>query len=157
MLAADAFSRTVTGGWGTADVGGAWVPTTPASFSVSNGAGNLSMTAGSGPSVYLNGVSARDVDLVSALRYDKAATATIYTSMVARRIGTSDYRAKLRCGSSSTILDLVRTVSGVETVLASQTVPGFVMTPGQRDQPPVAGGRLGHHDSARQGLADRPE
>jgi hypothetical protein len=87
------------------------------------------MSAGSGPSVYLNGVSARDVDLVTALRFDKAATATIYTSMVARRIGTSDYRAKLRCASGSTVLDLARTVNGVETVLASQAVPGFVMNP----------------------------
>ena len=87
------------------------------------------MAAGSGPSAYLNGVSARDVDLVGALRFDKAATATIYTSMVARRIGTSDYRVKIRPGVSSTSLDLVRTISGAETVLASQVVPGFVMTP----------------------------
>ncbi len=38
------------------------------SFSVSGGAGNLSMAAGSGPSAYLNGVSAQDVDLTTALR-----------------------------------------------------------------------------------------
>ena len=63
------------------------------------------------------------------LRYDKAATTTIYTSMVARRIGTSDYRVKIRPGVSSTSLDLVRTISGAETVLASQVVPGFVMSP----------------------------
>jgi hypothetical protein len=129
LLASDAFNRTVAGGWGSADLGGTWVPTSPANFSVSGGSGNLSMSAGSGPSVYLNGVSARDVDLVTALRFDKAATATIYSSMVARRIGTSDYRAKLRCASGSTVLDLARTVNGVETVLASQAMPGFVMNP----------------------------
>ena len=87
------------------------------------------MAAGSGPSAYLNGVSARDVDLLGTVRYDKAATTTIYTSMVARRIGTSDYRVKIRPGVSSTSLDLVRTISGAETVLASQVVPGFVMSP----------------------------
>ena len=125
VLAADAFSRTVgAGGWGTADVGGAWTHTSAASFSVSGGAGNLSMAAGSGPSAYLTGVSAQDVDLTASLRFDKAATATIYTSMVARRIGTSDYRVKVRSASTSTSLDLVRTVNGAETVLASQVVPG---------------------------------
>ncbi|MFZ1286681.1 MAG: PKD domain-containing protein, partial [Candidatus Phosphoribacter sp.] len=130
VLASDAFNRTVaTGGWGSADVGGAWTHTVAGSFSVSGGAGNLSMAAGSGPSAYLNGVAARDVDLVSATRYDKAATATIYTSMVARRIGTSDYRVKIRCSATFTSLDLVRTINGTETVLASQVVPGFVMTP----------------------------
>ncbi|WP_377639250.1 LamG-like jellyroll fold domain-containing protein [Oryzobacter terrae] len=129
VLASDAFSRTVgAGGWGSADVGGAWTHTSAGSFSVSGGVGNLSMAAGSGPSAYLNGVSAQDVDLLAAVRFDKPATTTIYTSMVARRIGTSDYRVKIRPGVSSTSLDLVRTISGAETVLASQVVPGFVMT-----------------------------
>lgn len=129
LIASDAFERSVSGGWGTADTGGAWTHTSAGSFSVSGGTGNLSMAAGSGPSAYLNGVSAQDVDLLSALRYDKPATATIYSSMVARRIGTSDYRVKVRSASGSTSLDLVRTVSGTETVLASTVVPGFVMTP----------------------------
>ncbi len=129
VLASDAFSRTASSGWGTADVGGAWTHTTASAFSVGGGAGNLSMAAGSGPSAYLTGVSARDVDLLATLRFDKPATTTIYTSMVARRIGTSDYRVKIRPGPSATSLDLVRTISGAETVLASQVVPGFVMAP----------------------------
>jgi PKD repeat protein len=129
VLASDAFGRTASGGWGTADVGGAWTHTSAGAFSVGGGAGNLAMAAGSGPSAYLAGVSARDVELLGTLRFDKPATTTIYTSMVARRIGTSDYRVKIRPGPSSTSLDLVRTTSGAETVLASQVVPGFVMTP----------------------------
>lgn len=131
VLASDAFSRTLASGWGSADVGGAWTLTSPGAFSVANGAGNLSMAAGSGPSAYLNGLSARDVDLLAALRFDKAATATIYTSTVARRIGTSDYRVKVRLTATQTILDLARTVNGTETVLASQVVPGLVMNPTQ--------------------------
>ena len=86
------------------------------------------MAAGAGRSAYLNGVSAADVDLVSKLNYDKSATSTIYTSMVARRVGTSDYRLKVRSSASQTHLDLVRTVSGTETVLATQVVTGFVMS-----------------------------
>ena len=97
VLAEDAFARTVApGGWGSADVGGPWTLTSAGAFSVSDGAGNLSMAAGSGPSAYLTGVSALDVDLTSEISYDKPSTSTIYTSMVARRIGTSDYRLKVR-------------------------------------------------------------
>ncbi len=127
-LATDAFNRNVTTGWGSADVGGPWTVTVSDSLSVHGGAGNMRMAAGSGPSAYLNGVSAADVDMVSKLNYDKPATATIYTSMVARRVGTSDYRLKLRSTASQTNLELVRTVNGSETVLATQVVPGFVMS-----------------------------
>jgi PKD repeat protein len=129
VLASDAFNRNVASGWGSADVGGSWTAS-GAGSSVSGGAGNLQMAARSGPSAYLNAVSATNVDLVTALRYDKAATGTIYSSMVARRIGTSDYRVKVRSTSTQTSLDLVRTVSGTETMLASQVVPGLVMAAG---------------------------
>jgi PKD repeat protein len=128
-LASDAFDRTVTGGWGSADVGGAWTTTSTTAFSVANGAGNLAMASGSGASAYLSAVAGRDVDLVTVLRYDKAATGTISTSVVARRVGTSDYRVKVSATASSTSLSLVRTVSGAETVLASQVVPGLVISP----------------------------
>ena len=128
-LASDTFDRTVTGGWGSADVGGAWSTTSVSAFSVANGAGNVVMAAGSGGSAYLTAVSGRSVDLVTVLRYDKAATGTISTSVVARRAGTSDYRVKVSATASSTKLALVRTVSGASTVLASQVVPGLVIRP----------------------------
>jgi hypothetical protein len=43
---------------------------------------------------------------------------------VTRRIGTSDYRLKVRVTSTATTASLVRTVNGTETVLASQDLTG---------------------------------
>jgi PKD repeat protein len=81
-IANDTFDRTVTDAWGTANSGGAWTTTTSATnFRVVGGAGKLRMAAGSGPSAYLNSVSARDVDLTSSFTYDKAGTGGgVYTS-----------------------------------------------------------------------------
>ena len=104
----------------------------PSAFSVSGGAGNLSMAAGSGPSAYLNGVSARDVDLMarcaSTRRRRRRSTPRWSPAGSGRR--TTGSRSGPGCPSTS--LDLVRTISGAETVLASQVVPGFVMSPRTR-------------------------
>ena len=41
-MAADAFNRSVTNGWGTADTGGAWtVGSTASNYGVSGGAGTM--------------------------------------------------------------------------------------------------------------------
>jgi hypothetical protein len=131
-LAVDSFNnRTVSNGWGSAETGGAWTLATASSnFSVGSGVGRMTMAAGSGPSAYLNSVSGRDVDLTTRLSYDKAGSGGgIYTSMVVRRSGTSDYRAKVRVTATGTTFSLVRTVSGAETTLASQDL-GLVVAAG---------------------------
>ena len=132
-LAADAFNRTVVDGWGSADTGGAWALTTAAgNFAVTGGAGTMRMAAGSGPSAYLSGVSARDSETLVSFGYDKPASGGgIFTSFVARRIGTSDYRVKLQLTATGTSLTLTRTVNGAETSLGAQAVPGLVYAPGQ--------------------------
>ena len=83
--------------WGTADTGGAWtVGATGSNYGVSGGAGTMKTAVSSGPSAYLNGVSARDVDLTTSFGYDKPGTGGgVYTSLIACRSGTSDYRAKV--------------------------------------------------------------
>ena len=130
LVAADAFDRTVAGGWGSADTGGAWTTTTAAgNFAVGGGVGTLQMAAGSGPSAYLQQVSAQNVDLTTTLGFDKTPTGGgVYTSAVVRRIGTSDYRVKLRATATSTTLQLVRTMSGTETVLASKDLAGVLLS-----------------------------
>lgn len=130
IVATDQFDRTVSNGWGSADTGGAWTTTTAASnFAVGGGVGTLQMATGSGPSAYLQSVSARDVDLVTTLGYDKSLTGGgTYTSAIVRRIGTSDYRARIRATATGTIFDLVRTVDGTSTVVATQTLAGVVIT-----------------------------
>ena len=135
VLAADVFNRDVTNGWGSADTGGAWtLATASTNFSVvsaSGGVGRMQMATSSGPSAYLNSVSGRDVDLTTSFSYDKPGTGGgIYTSAVVRRIGTSDYRVKVRVTATGTTLYLARTVSGAETILTTQTVSGLVVAAG---------------------------
>ena len=131
-VASDAFNRTVTNGWGTADVGGSWTLSgTSSNFAVAGGAGTIRMAAAAGPAAYLNSASARDVDLTSSFGYDKAGTGGgIYTSLIARKTGTSDYRVKVVATATATTLYLTRTVNGTETVLSSQAVSGMVYAPG---------------------------
>ena len=132
VLATDAFNRTISNGWGTADTGGAWTLTTAAgNFAVGGGVGTVNLATSSGPTAFLSSVSGRDVDLRTTFGYDKAGTGGgIYSAGVVRRIGTSDYRAKVRVTATGTTLFLVRTVNGTETTLATQNVPGLVYAPG---------------------------
>ena len=123
----DEFGRTVASGWGNADVGGPWTAAA-STFSVSNGAGRVSMaSAGAGPSAFLNSVSQRDVSATMDVALDKVPTGGgTYTSLIVRRIGTSDYRLKLRNTATATTLQLTRMVSGTETALTTYDVPGLV-------------------------------
>ena len=126
LYAADSFARTISGGWGTADVGGAWSSASPASLSVGGGMGNITMAPpGSGPSVFLTGVSSTNTDLTIAVRTDKPATGGgIYVSVTGRRVpGAGDYRAKLRLQSNAQVsIQLVRVAAnGTETALSPLT------------------------------------
>ena len=81
---------------------------------------------GGSASAYLNTVSATDVDAIVDVGYDKVSTGGgFYTSLIVRRIGTSDYRVKVRVIPTGTQVYLARTVGGVETVLSSANVPGI--------------------------------
>ena len=132
VIATDTFERTVVDGWGQADTGGTWTLTTAASnFAVAGGMGTMKLAASSGPSAYLASTSARDVDLRTTLGFDKAATGGgVYTAAVVRRIGTSDYRLKVRVTGTDTTAYLARTVGGVETVLTTASLPGVVVAGG---------------------------
>jgi hypothetical protein len=137
LFASDAFGRTVSSGWGSADVGGAWtvggVPA--ASFSVSAGTGAVQMAAaGAQPSAYLNSVSVGDSDSSVDFTLDKAqsATSNLYAYLVARHTGTSQYRLRLKqVGTGGIQLSLTKVAAGTETVLTTATIAGLAFTPGQ--------------------------
>lgn len=135
LNAADSFTRTVSGGWGAADVGGAWSSVSPGLLSVSGGTGNMSMaTPGSGPSVFLTGASSSNTDLTIIARTDKPATGGgIYLSLAVRQVpGAGDYRAKLRFQSNGQVaVQLVRVATtGTETALSPLTaVAGLAYDP----------------------------
>ena len=134
-LANDAFAREVTGGWGSADLGGAWTRTGSATnFSVADGRGRIRMgAAGSGPAMSLSGAPSTDTDMRVKLGADKAATGGgIYLTAVPRQLADgSGYFADVRLLSTgAATLTLGRNVSGTETGLATASLPGLTVAPG---------------------------
>ena len=134
-LANDSFSRTVTGGLGTADVGGAWtVSGNAANYSVNGSQALLNATAaGSLRTAYLNAVQQSDVDLSATVALSQAATGGgTYVSLVGRNTAGGDYRLRLRfLPDGSVTVYISRFVSGAETVLVTQSALVTGYTPGE--------------------------
>ncbi|MEJ5866630.1 PKD domain-containing protein [Pseudokineococcus sp. 5B2Z-1] len=134
LLARDAFERTATGTFGTADVGGAWTTQgAGGSSSVSGGAAVVSAAAGRSSTDRLPEVQAGDVDLVVISTLEAAPTGGgTYLASVVRSNAAGDYRARVRAQADGTYaLSLTRTVGGVETALTSAVaVPGARATAG---------------------------
>ena len=134
-LAADSFGRTVSGGWGSADVGGAWTVAGGASaFSVDGARGLVRLGAGSGPAAYLNAVASTDTDLRMTLSTDRSvAVGTLYASLIGRRVvGSGEYRVKVMVAPSGSVNLMLRrtTGSGAEAYVGpGVTVPGVVFGP----------------------------
>lgn len=133
-FARDAFGRTVTSGLGTADTGGAWtVSGPPTAFSVGGGVGRLVLAApAAGGAAVLPG-SSTATDVRVQVASDKLVTGgSWFVAATARRVGTWEYRAKLRVLSNGAAqLFLVRTANGAETTLATFSVPGLTIAAGE--------------------------
>lgn len=128
-IAMDAFERTVTSGLGTADTGGPWSLSGGSGvFSVSGGKARLRLAAGSGPSAYLNAVSAPAVDVTVTCGPSVAPVGgPAYFALIARRSSTSDYRLKVkRPPSGGATASLVRSIGGAETTLATAALPSGI-------------------------------
>ncbi len=134
-VAANSFSRSVTSGWGAADIGGSWRTSAFASTaSVANGAGlfRLDGPRSSASEVLPNAV-ARDVDIRVRVRVSvRAAGAPCFVFLVARTDGTNEYRPKLLFQTSGTLaLHAGAVVSGQELPLASpHVISGLTYAPG---------------------------
>jgi PKD repeat protein len=132
--AADAFERTSTGSFGQADIGGAWfnTGTVAANYFTSDGTGQHRMaSAGAELRSYLSSVSAQDVLATVDVAWDKAPDAGgQYASLVVRRNGTSDYRARVRAMGTRTTLTVMRRVNGGYTSLGMVSLPDVVFQPG---------------------------
>ena len=126
VYASDTFSRVVGTGWASADVGGPWTTAgSAAAFAVNGGSGSINMTAGSGPSIFLNAVTASKTDVLVTATTDKAPTGGgIYLSVIGRRVvNVGDYRAKVHLLSTGKVaLALLRvSPTGAETVVRAET------------------------------------
>ncbi|WP_159084880.1 PKD domain-containing protein [Planctomonas deserti] len=97
-VAADAFGRTVDGGLGSADTGGAWTAGTPsADYRVSDGAAHLATPPGSTRDAVLAGVSTGDSDASVTVALAQPVTGGgVYASLVARRTEAGEYLGRLK-------------------------------------------------------------
>ena len=128
-IAADTFDRTASGAWGTATVGGAWTLAGGASnFSVADGQGRMSLAAGTTRSAYLSGVSATSANVVAKIGLPAVPTgSSVYTSVLARRVGAEDYRARAVITQTGTVqLQIQRTA----TTLVATAVSGLTVSNG---------------------------
>ncbi|MGY3317957.1 PKD repeat protein [Arthrobacter sp. TE12232] len=132
VVAADAFGRTVTGGFGTADTGGAWtVSGGSTSFAVNNGSGAVTLgAAGASRSGFLNSVSTAAFDGTVTVSADKIADGGgMFASLLGRRANNNDYRAKVKVGSNGAVsLYLTRVINNAETTVAGPlAIAGLTM------------------------------
>ncbi|MCW2522294.1 MAG: Conserved secreted protein of unknown function, putative domain, partial [Frankiales bacterium] len=126
VFASDSFNRTVTGGLGTADIGGAWTSaSTVAAQSVTPGAAKLAMTAGITTTGILTATSQANAVVTSTISFDKIATGGgIYFSLAGRRVNsTEEYRAEVHQLSSGAVTIYITKLDGSSTeVTLSSTV-----------------------------------
>ncbi|QNG37268.1 PKD domain-containing protein [Geodermatophilaceae bacterium NBWT11] len=131
VLASDAFGRTVTGGLGQADTGGAWVASYGAArLSVTPGVAQLALTSPTNQTgAYLAGVSSTAVDLRTSVALSGPVTGGGTTVYVAgRRVGLNqEYRLRLRFQSNGAVGVAVTRLAGsaTETLIGGEvTLPG---------------------------------
>jgi PKD repeat protein len=134
-VASDTFSRTVSGGLGTADVGGAWVLGGSAGdFAVNGGQARINLpSSGAGRTATLPNATAVDTDMRMDVSLDKVPTGTgamAMVSTIARSAAGSDYRLRLRVTPTGGSLQLLRVQNFTTTVVATATLQNFVYTAG---------------------------
>ena len=135
--AADSFSRSVTGGWGTAQLGGNYEVSggTAADYWVDGTTGFISTTAGgSSRLASLPDVSAQDIDLsftVSPMSLAAGGSQYVY-GVVRRARGSTEYRGQVRFTTSGGVgLRATVAVDGAERALGVETIiTGLAYGPG---------------------------
>ncbi|WP_405218087.1 PKD domain-containing protein [Agrococcus sp. Ld7] len=126
FAAEDDFGRTVSQGWGSADVGGAWGVESGSStpLSVAGGTGVLTLGAGSTRNVLLNDADLQNVRISVDFSLDQApSTGSAYFGVLARSTGTDDYRVRTWLRDNGTVWLVLQ---HGRTVLRSYQVPGLI-------------------------------
>lgn len=130
--ARDQFGRSGTG-WGSADLGGTWSTRGGSGWAVADGVGLHRDAPGQGATATLP-LDLADSEAQVTITTDSTPSGSgQYLSLVSRSTAGSDYRTKVRLTATGVVqVYLCRTVDGVETTLASTTVPGLAYRPGVR-------------------------
>ncbi len=133
-FARDAFERALATGLGAADLGGSWVlGSSSANFAVANGQAQLRLgAAAQGHNAVLPGTST-DTEVRVTIGIDKAPTGGgVFAYVAGRRVGSTDYRGKVRFLPTGAVQVFVTRMSGGETDLGVLTVPGLAYAAGER-------------------------
>jgi PKD repeat protein len=128
-LATDAFGRTVTNGWGTAEAGGAWtVGGGSTRFSVAGGTGVQTVAPGGTTTATLAGVSSTATDVVVRLSPDAAPNGAVYAYVAGRRVGSAEYGARVKWSPGGAVeLHTERST----TALAGGVLAGVTLAAGE--------------------------
>lgn len=133
-IAADAFTRTVSGGWGTADSGGAYTATNGTYFSVNGTLGLLAITAGNTAYARLAALSTTAADVLVSVKVGALPNSgNLYAYVHARSLAESassstSYGAIVQVAAAGTVSAIVR-VNGTG-ILSSGTLPGITAAAG---------------------------
>ena len=125
-VARDGFSRTLSGQWGSAEVGGAYkISGSPASVSTSGGVGVVKLNSGKEFAATLGAVSAGDVDISDKSKITGATTYDVLHGWAVRRQSDgSHYNVRLRFSASGkSTLGVTRRNGGSNTWLGGVTLP----------------------------------
>ncbi|MGW3847193.1 hypothetical protein [Streptomyces fagopyri] len=129
----DAFGRTASNGWGTADSGQAWsVVGTASNFAVGSGVGSVTLPATSSPRDTLAPAPAADVDVYVDIATSALATgSSLFAGLAVRMVDdNNNYHARIDFPTSAAIgLSLRKRVGGTETQLGAYT-PGLTHAAG---------------------------
>jgi hypothetical protein len=136
VVVKDSMDRTVTNGWGKAEVGGAYTVSLPSAVSVSNGTGTIRLASpGNSVSTILTNTRSLDAITRTTLSIPKLPTSGggIYTSLLIRRQSNRDsYRAKVQILPGGELrLTFGRQVDGVETAVGRSVTLPFKLGAGQ--------------------------
>ena len=113
IVVSDSFTRVVTGGWGTADVGGAWTTRggKASQYNVDGAAATITMGPGDLPNVDARSVVALDTDITATVSVDRTADTNsgTYTTLVSRRRSTNEqYAAILSLATTPPLIQVYR-------------------------------------------------
>lgn len=134
VYAQDTFTRTVNKAWGTADQGGPWTNVgTTSAFGVNGNTATLTFTAAvQSYASRLNSVSGTDFDVQSKVSYTQNPIGSAWFGLIPRSIASNtEYRVRVRFGSTTVFVAPYRLVSGVQTAISPEiTVPGLTPSVG---------------------------
>ena len=135
VFARDAFPRTTTSGWGTADLGGVWTNFGSASqYAASGGTGVITFQqAGYTPRLQLRSVSALDIDETVQFSLDKIGNGSgTYVSLTSRgNTWSSLYRSRVLVKADGTLNLSFSRLAPAEATIASANLASPALAAGQ--------------------------